>query len=258
MARLRETASWCEFDGGFGSEIRPPHFDDARTASSCQVDAGPGPTGWSVAVMRLRGPPPRWIAVALRRLGWDRNPMRRATDRIQALLRTVLLAMLVIGGPIATAYVGHAAYTSAARAARAQAMAWHRVPALILRVGPVATLWQRPDTTGPATLSVRWTTSQGASRTGEIAGRADATPGSVVTVWVTRRASEPSGRMTDHVCGAGARSGGGDRGGPDPAAAALSWAASAAPDRHRRAHWKAEWSGVEPEWTKSSSRSGAS
>ena len=76
-----------------------------------------------VAVMRLRRPPPRWIAVALRRLGWDRNPMRRATDRIQALLRAVLLAMLVIGGPIATAYVGHAAYTSAARAARAQAVA---------------------------------------------------------------------------------------------------------------------------------------
>ena len=203
-----------------------------------------------VAVMRLRRPPPRWIAVAPRRLGWDRNPMRRATDRIQALLRAVLLAMLVIGGPIATAYVGHAAYTSAARAARAQAVAWHRVPALILRVGPVATLWQRPDTTGPATLSVRWTTPQGASRTGEIPGRADAAPGSVVTVWVDKAGQltvRPLSRIDvwERVLEAMAVT----------AAAlilllsALSWAASLVLDRHRRARWEAEWLAVEPQWT---------
>ena len=112
-----------------------------------------------VAVMRA--PHAGWIAVALRRFGWDRNPMRRATDRIEALLRVVLLALLVIGGPIASTYAGQTAYASAARTARAQAMAWHQVSALIVRVKPVATLWQRPGVTGPVTFSVRWTTPQG-------------------------------------------------------------------------------------------------
>ena len=203
-----------------------------------------------MAVMRLGGPPPRWIVVARRRLGWDRNPMRRAPDRIQALLRAVLLALLVIGGPITIAYAGHAAYASTARTARAQAMAWHRVPALILRVGPVATLWQRPDTTGPATLSVRWTTPQGASCTGEIAGRADAAPGRLTAVWIDkagRLAARPLSRIDvlERVIEVVAVT----------AAAlilllsAISWAASAVLDRHRLARWEAEWLAVEPQWT---------
>jgi hypothetical protein len=200
--------------------------------------------------MKLRGPPPRWIAVVLRRLGWDRNPMRRATDRVQALLRAVLLAMLVIGGPIATTCAGHAVYASAARTARAQGMAWHRVPALILRVGPVGTLWQRPDTTGPATLSVRWTTPQGVSCTGEIAGRADAAPGSLTAVWIDKAGqltARPLSRtdVWERVLEAVAVT----------AAAlilllsAISWAASAMLDRYRLAHWEVEWLAVEPQWT---------
>ena len=174
--------------------------------------------------------------------------MRRAPDRIQALLRAVVLAMLVIGGPIATAYASHAAYASAARTARAQAMAWHRVPALILRVGPVATLWQRPDTTGPATLSVRWTTPQGASRTGEITGRADAAPGRLTAVWIDKAGqltARPLSR-TDVVEGEAVAV---------TATAlilllsAISWAASAVLDRYRLARWEAEWLAVEPQWT---------
>jgi hypothetical protein len=124
--------------------------------------------------MRVREPRAGWIAVALRRFGWDRNPMRRATDRIEVLLRVVLLALLVIGGPIASTYAGQTAYASGMQSARAQSMAWHRVPALILRVKPIAMLRQHPARTGPATLSVRWTTPQGSPRTGEMVGRADA------------------------------------------------------------------------------------
>jgi hypothetical protein len=176
--------------------------------------------------------------------------MRRTTDRIQALLRAVLLALLVIGGPVATTYAGHAAYASAARTARAQAMAWHRVPALILRVGQVATLWQRPDTTGPATLSVRWTTPQGASCTGEIAGRADAAPGSLTAVWIDKAGqltARPLSRtdVWERVLEAVAVT---------TAAlilllSAISWAASAVLNRYRLAHWEAEWLAVEPQWT---------
>jgi hypothetical protein len=80
--------------------------------------------------------------------------MRRATDRIQALLRAVLLTVLD-RRPDRHCLCRSRRLRLRSAGARAQAMAWHRVPALILRVGPVATLWQRPDTTGPATLSVR-------------------------------------------------------------------------------------------------------
>jgi hypothetical protein len=176
--------------------------------------------------------------------------MRRTTDRIQALLRVVLLTLLVIGGPTVTAYAGHAVYASVARAARAQAMAWHRIPAHILRTEPVATLWQRPDTTGPATLSVRWTTPQGTSRTGEIPGRADATPGRLTAVWINKagRLTAPPLSRTDVV----------ERVIEVVAViaaalilllSAISWAASLVLDRYRLARWEAEWLAVEAQWT---------
>jgi hypothetical protein len=176
--------------------------------------------------------------------------MRRTTDRIQALLRAVMLALLVIGGPIATAYAGHAVYASTARTARTQAMAWHQVTALILRTRPVATLWQRPDTTGPATLSVRWTTPHGVSRTGEITGRSNTAPGSLTAVWIDkagRLTARPLSRtdVVERVIEVVAVI----------AAAlilllsAISWAASAVLDRYRLARWEAEWLAVEPQWS---------
>jgi hypothetical protein len=187
----------------------------------------------------------------LRWLGWDRNPMRRTTDRIQALLRAVLLALLVIGGPIAATYAGHAAYVSGVRSRDAQAAAWHRVPALVLHVRPIAMLWQRPAGTGPATLSVRWTTPQGLSRTGQITPTVGAAPGSVMTVWIDKagQLTVPPlsrGDIVYHVIGAVAVT----------AAAlilllsAVSWAASLVLDRYRLARWEADWLAVEPQWTK--------
>ena len=201
--------------------------------------------------MRARGRRAGRIAVALRWLGWDGNPMRRATDRIEALLRAVLLALLVIGGPIAAAYAGQAAYASGMQPARAQAMAWHRVPALILRVKPIATLRQHPARTGPATVSVRWTTPQGSPRTGEMAGSADAAPGSVTAVWIDkagRLTAPPLSRaaVVDRVIEAVAVT----------AAAlilllsAVSGAASLVLDHRRLARWETDWQVVEPQWTK--------
>jgi len=190
--------------------------------------------------------------MAVRRLGWDRNPMRRTTDRIQVLLRAVLLALFVLGGPIATAYVGHAVYASGLRTGRVQAAAWHRAPALVLDARPIITVWRHPAGIGRhATLSVRWTTPQGPSRTGEITGRAGAVPGSFVTVWIDkagRLTHPPQSRanVADHVIAAMALT-----------ASALTLllcavcrVASLVLDRYRLARWEADWLAVEPQWTK--------
>jgi hypothetical protein len=177
--------------------------------------------------------------------------MRPVTDRLQALLRVVLLALLIIGGPAAATYAGHAAYVSGLESARAQSLAWHRVPAMILRVRPMALIRQRPAAAGPATLSVRWTTPQGSSRTGEIAGHADAAAGSLVPVWIDK-----AGRLTGPPL---SRVGVVDR--VTEAAAvtvaaiilllsAINWSASQVLRRYRLARWEAEWLAVEPQWTK--------
>jgi hypothetical protein len=187
----------------------------------------------------------RWI-------GFDRNPMRRGSDRIQAILRACLLAVFVLGGPAATAVVCHGVYAAGVRTGQAQAAAWHRVPALVLHVTFIATAWRHPlPAGGPARLSVRWATPDGLSRTGETGYGGAAAPGRVVTVWV-----DASGRLAhpplthadvvDHVIGAAIIT---------PAALTLmlcmaGWAASRALDRRRLARWEADWLAVEPVWTK--------
>jgi hypothetical protein len=185
-------------------------------------------------------------------MGFDRNEMRRSTDRIQAILRAFLLAVFLVGGPVAAVWVCHGVDVAGLRAGRAQAAAWHRVPAVVLHVTVIAAVWRHPaETGGPARLSVRWTAPDGSLRTGEIGSGLDAEPGGIVTVWTNASGQLGHAPLThadivDHVIGAAVAT---------PLALALLlcviWrATSLAFDRHRLARWEADWLAVEPQWSR--------
>src|SRR5260221_6223605 len=89
-------------------------------------------TSWSLRFRRL-----------LRRIGFDRNPMRRGTDRIQALTRAALVMVFLAGAPAAAAWTAHAVYASGLHAGRAQAAAWRRLPAVVLRKETLVTARDR-------------------------------------------------------------------------------------------------------------------
>ena len=69
-------------------------------------------------------------------LGFDRNPLRRGTDRIEAALRLVLMIMLVAAVPAAAVIAGQRADHSALNWAHAQQAADHRVNAVLLQQAP--------------------------------------------------------------------------------------------------------------------------
>jgi hypothetical protein len=188
----------------------------------------------------------------VRRIGLDGNPMRRATDHVQAILRAVLVTLFVTGGPIGTATIAHGVYAAGLREARVQAAAWHRVPAIVLRATTIATAWRHPAATGgPVVLSVRWTMPDGSFRTGQTGYARNAAAGSTVTVW-----TGGSGRLThppfshaaalDRAVGAAIVT---------PAVLALllcaaDWAVAQVLDRRRLMSWEADWLTVEPQWTR--------
>ena len=65
---------------------------------------------------------PRGMGRLCRSLGFDRNPLRRASDRAEAWIRVGLLAVFLIAGPPVALGAGHWAYhaeVTAAQAARA-------------------------------------------------------------------------------------------------------------------------------------------
>jgi hypothetical protein len=198
--------------------------------------------------MRRHLPPAGRFRRSLRRAGFDRNPMRRATDRIQAITRAALLVVFAAGAPAAAGGIGHAVYISGLQAGRAQA-ASHPIIAIVLRITPMVTGWSRSRPT-PARYSIRWTSPSGSPRTGEITGALGDVPGRTMTVWVDnqdRLASPPlsqaqiAGRAVAAAAAAAA-----------VLASLLALAGkvvSLVLDKRRLSDWEADWSTVEPQWT---------
>jgi hypothetical protein len=200
-------------------------------------------------MMRDDGPRQGWLWSLLRRIGFDRNPLRRGTDWIQAVTRVGLLVVFLVCAPLATLSVSRGIFASGLRAGQAQASAWHPVSAVVLPVTPEMAGWSR--SLGPfALLTVRWANPGGTVQTGKIIVAAKAAAGSTMTVWINgkgRLAHPPVSRaeVSSEVLSAALAT---------PVAVALLLAAmgrlvSLLLDKHRLARWEADWSAVEPRWT---------
>jgi hypothetical protein len=121
-------------------------------------------------------------------LGFDGNPLRRASDRAEAWIRAGLLIILLTAGPMAALAAGQ--WTAHAGATDTGAQQ-HAVRAVLLRP---ATAPARPgEAFGGARVRVmaRWEGAGGSARTREVPAPADAADGTAGTVWLNA-----SGRVT--------------------------------------------------------------
>jgi len=120
-----------------------------------------------------------------RLLGWDRNPLRRRIDRVEAAVIAGLIAVFLISAPVLGAAAGHWVGSAGMREQRAE-MAWRLVPATVqgstqgqIPSGPAGTVWMR----------ARWTAPDGQARRGWIPVTPGDAAGGSVRVWVTRSGS---------------------------------------------------------------------
>jgi hypothetical protein len=182
-----------------------------------------------------------------RRLGLNRNPLRRRTDKIAVYLAVVLAAAFLIAAPLlsmtAVSWVGRAA-TAEQRAARS----WHLVPAVAQRAAPAPAASQlNAHTWVPA----RWTAPDGQARAGQIPVTLAVAAGQTVRLWVNA-AGTPTGPPPNR-----------DAMVPDEAAAAAVAVVVLASVllclartglwvlyRRRLAAWEAAWATVGPQWTR--------
>jgi len=136
--------------------------------------------------------PGRPLARLARWLGFDRNPLRRGTDRIEAALRLVMMIMLVAAVPAAAVLVGQQADHVALNRAHAQRATDHLVNAVLLEQAP-ATGIPDPYTSMQTTwVLARWQPPGLPPRTGEVLAPVGAAKGSTVRTWIG-----PSGAVTD-------------------------------------------------------------
>jgi hypothetical protein len=120
-----------------------------------------------------------WYGRWLRGLWPDRNPLRRAADRMEAAVLAGLLAAFAVGAPLAALFAGHWSYAVGLRVERAQQSTWHQVPAVLLADAPY------PGYSGYGMdVRARWTARNGVRRSGVISVPGGARAGRTVPVWV--------------------------------------------------------------------------
>jgi hypothetical protein len=192
---------------------------------------------------RARG---AWLPRLWRRWRPDGNPLRRTSDRIEAVLLAILIAAFLCGAPLAAIAAGRAAAADRMQAEHGA----YRVAAVLLQHAPGKShpMFQAPlEPTVPA----RWKAPDGTPRTGEIYAPVGAAAGSTVLVWTDR-----SGQLTASPLQQG------DLVEDVALAASLATIAVAAVlavvglltrwvlDRRRLAAWDVRWRATGPQWTR--------
>lgn len=151
-----------------------------------------------------------------RRLGLDRSPLRRRTDKVASCLAVLLLAVFVIGAPVLSVAAAGWAGRAAAAGQRA-ARSWRQVPAVLLHATPPLTA--AGAVSGGPLVPARWTAPDGRSRTGRIPAGAGLAAGRTVRLWVdtaglpTGHSPSSSALVADQVLAAAGSHRAGDRAG---------------------------------------------
>ena len=125
-----------------------------------------------------------------RMFGWDRNPLRRLVDRVEAGMLAGLIMVFLIGAPVLVAGAGHWARAAGMRALRTQAT-WSQVSATVPRAAPNQSD-QFPGELDTVLTRVRWTAPDGQPRSGLIATSPGDVVGNTARIWVSRSGS-PTG-----------------------------------------------------------------
>ena len=190
------------------------------------------------------------LARLARWLGFDRNPLRRGTDRVEGALRLVMIILAVLAVPAASVAAGRWADHYALHQAQVQRTVDHQVTAVLLRDAPAIGTPDPYTSVQTAWVPARWQPPGQPPRTGEVLAVVGARKGSTVRTWI-----DPSGAVTDppldhHVVA-------GDVVMAVTATLLLSglllmaaWAlARRLLDRRRLRAWETEWRASGPQWS---------
>jgi hypothetical protein len=134
----------------------------------------------------------RSLARLARWLGFDRNPLRRGTDRVEAALRLILILLVVVAVPVAAVAAGRWADHYALHRAQAQRAVNHQVTAVLLEDAPATGIPDPYTSVQTAWVPARWQPPGQPPRTGQVLAVIGARKGSAVQTWV-----DPSGAVTD-------------------------------------------------------------
>jgi hypothetical protein len=186
-----------------------------------------------------------------RRLWMGRSPLRRRTDRIEAWITALLLAVFLIGAPAAWVTAGQWVQQQGRLEQQAQ-QSWHRVPAVLLKTAPTLPNFDLRTSWNIQVLAMaQWSGPGGRQLAGQVPATPGAQAGTTVPVWV-----DASGRPTGSPLLHGElvkRELGAEILAPLVLAVLLlcvGLVVRVLMNRRRLAGWETNWAFVGPKWTK--------
>ncbi|NUW34183.1 hypothetical protein HTZ77_22485 [Nonomuraea sp. SMC257] len=132
----------------------------------------------------------RWVVLRVRLYRPDHNPVRRRSDRLEAVGVVVTLALLLLSVWPAVV-VGRMAYENGTRAERAGVNARRSVTATLVRDAPTTVADEHVGLGAKVEADARWAGPAGKPMTGRVTAPAGAKAGTRVSVWVDAR-GEPA------------------------------------------------------------------
>lgn len=133
-----------------------------------------------------------------RHLGFDRNPLRRTVDRVEAWVAVVLMLVFLTAVPFVAWSTARAVHGATAYAATVYRKSHTHVGAVLLedavrRLDRSDGTWQQQ-----ATVRARWTAPDGGTRNGTLVVDVPRSAGTTVAIWIdgagNRSVPPPSGR----------------------------------------------------------------
>ncbi|WP_413759856.1 hypothetical protein [Streptomyces sp. MMBL 11-3] len=170
---------------------------------------------------------------------WRRNPLRRRSDVAEAWVVLTTGLLLAVGAPAVGAVVGLDMQAAAAR----QGQDWHPTAAVVVEDAPYGGYLDRVRT------EVRWTASDGASRTERALVRSGSEAGARATVWLDDAGALHDPPLTDGQAAVeGVVFGTSATVVTRAVVLAGGWGARVRLDRRRQREWEREWASVGPRW----------
>jgi hypothetical protein len=197
--------------------------------------------------MDARNPEPGFgrLGRFVRRWRFDRNPLRRAADRVETTVLILLVVTFLIGAPFAALATGAWVHGTAQRVQLAQQGSRWQVTAVVLAVTESAEgeslLWQ---------AQARWRAPDGREVTHQIPVPSGTLAGEKLQVWTDRTGDFTTAPLLDSEVADQTTSG--EVLGVGASAAVLTLVgalALRALNKRRMAAWDADWHATGPRWT---------
>jgi len=175
----------------------------------------------------------------------DRNPLRRATDRVETAVLALLVAVFLIGAPFAALAAGAWVHGMARQTQLAQEASRHQVTAVVLTVAAASAGEELV-----LEAQVRWLAPDGREVTHEVPVPSGTVAGGKVLVWTDRTGSFTDAPLSDsqvaeqttiaEVTGVIATAG---------VLALVGVLTLWTINKRRMADWDADWQATGPRWT---------